>query len=150
MYESGRFMYKKGRMNQQPKATLTSADIKLIKDELEPLRAEFATKKDLKKFATKADLKRYATKNDLKATKVELRNEIRALEVKMTDGFKWVIEKFSKMRRDMVTKSDLADMISELKAHREEITANSYRTNKHSDTLFHHDQRITALEETTV
>jgi hypothetical protein len=48
------------------------------------------------------------------ATKTELKN----LSNKMTQGFTWVIEEFTKMRSEMVTKSDLADIMGELKAIR--------------------------------
>lgn len=59
---------------------------KAIADELRAIRAEMATKDDLKAFATKEDLKAFATKDDLKAfaTKEDLKayatkDDIRAI-----------------------------------------------------------------------
>ena len=47
------------------------------------LRAELATKEDLKAFATKEDLKAFATKEDLKALENSLRSEFKAEFVKL-------------------------------------------------------------------
>jgi hypothetical protein len=44
----------------------TKSDVQELREDIEDIRARFATKDDLKGFATKDDLKGFATKDDLK------------------------------------------------------------------------------------
>jgi len=72
----------------------------IISDELKIIRAEMATKDDLKAFATKEDLKDFARKQDLKAfsTKEDLDAIRRAMATK---------EELDAIKKAMATKEDL-------------------------------------------
>ena len=74
----------------------------IISDELKIIRAEMATKDDLKAFATKEDLKDFARKQDIKAfsTKEDLDAIRRAMATK---------EELDAIKKAMATKEDLKE-----------------------------------------
>lgn len=131
------------------------SDLGSVRDEL---RSDFGNLRDELKSDlgnVKSDLTNVKSdlenvKNDLGSVKNELnstRRELRELSERTEQGFFWVIKEFEKVRAEMLTKSDLVDIMFELKAIREELAVGSYRSKEHSDTLESHNTRITVLEE---
>lgn len=104
-------------------------------------------------FATKDDLERFSTKEDLLKTNTDLKN----LSDRTDQGFSWVIQEFVKVRSEMAelfaeqnkkmaTKSDLSEIMGELRAIREELTVSTYRRVEMTKSIESHETRITTLE----
>jgi len=87
----------------------------VISDELKAIKAEMATKEDLKAFATKDDLKAFATKDDLKA--FATKDDLKAFATK--DDLKAFATKED--LKDFATKEDFLEFESRLSSTVERI-----------------------------